>query len=134
MKNATLNFALTLAIICCIANTLSAQRIVEWKGGMPGQETNWNCARNWSTGQVPDIFSDVIIPDVSTTTFAAPVIKSGSFEVNSIELLSNAQLTIGVGAELSVTLSDNGFGNPKGLNVKGMLLTKDSSGINIAKK
>ena len=102
MKNVLLSIATAFALLFGLATTLSAQNTVVWKGGTPGQENNWNCPKNWSKYKVPDEFSDVVIPDVSSTTHATPVIKSGTFEVNSIQIQSNAQLTIESGARLVV--------------------------------
>lgn len=78
-----------------------------WKGGTPGQETNWHCPKNWSTGTVPDVFSDVVIPDVSTTTRALPEIRSGEVEVNRLTIAHNAGLSLAEAAQL-VVLEDMG--------------------------
>ncbi len=73
-----------------------------WKGGAPGLENDWNCPKNWSAFRVPDAFTDVIIPDASSTTQAPPVIQSGQLEVNSLFMETNAQLTIRESAQLVV--------------------------------
>lgn len=73
---------------------LFAQQAVIWKGGTTGKEVNWNEARNWSNNKVPNKFSDVVNPDVSTITFAAPIIAGGSVELNSIQILSNGRLRV----------------------------------------
>ncbi|MBK6929787.1 MAG: hypothetical protein IPH12_02625 [Saprospirales bacterium] len=57
----------TLATIALLlsaagATLLNAQKINTWKGGFPGQETNWSCPRNWSLGTVPDWACQVVIP------------------------------------------------------------------------
>lgn len=89
MKILVILFTLTFS-----TNLLFAQQFASWQGGTPGQETNWNEARNWSNYKVPDAFSNVLIPDVSTTTFSAPVIEDGIVELNSILIESNAQLQV----------------------------------------
>jgi hypothetical protein len=127
MKSTIQTIATALSLLFCFANAATAQNKVTWKGGAPGQETNWNCPKNWSNYRVPDEFSDVVIPDVSTTSLAAPVIKSGSFEVNSIQLLSNASLTIGQDAQLVVHNTENGFAQEGGLQLKGSLLLLDNT-------
>lgn len=91
--------ALSLAL--ATAGTL-AQKINTWKGGTPGRETNWNCPKNWNANAVPDAFSDVVIPDVSTSTHAMPVIRSGRFEANALLVRAGAHLTIETGAMLVV--------------------------------
>ena len=68
-------------------------------------KTDWYCPQNWSTSTVPDEFSNVIIPDVSTSTFAMPVIMTGSVEINELYIQPNASLTISGKAALCV------FGN-----------------------
>jgi hypothetical protein len=127
MKNTILATAAFAALSICFANTLSAQAKVTWKGGTPGQPNAWNCPKNWSNHRVPDEFSDVVIPEVSSTTLAAPVIKSGQFEVNSIQLQPNAQLTIGAGAQLLVYSIGNGLEKGEGLRLKGSLLILENA-------
>ncbi len=87
MKSLVLFFTLFFMTI-----TGSAQQLVTWVGGTPGKTTNWHEARNWSNNKVPDQFTHVLIPDVSFSSFAEPVINSGIAEVASITLVSNAQL------------------------------------------
>lgn len=86
-----------------------SQKTNTWKGGTPGQETEWNCPKNWSAYSVPDEFTDVLIPDVSTTTLANPVLRYGSFEINSLFLESDARLTIKEDARLLVYVSAIGI-------------------------
>lgn len=93
----------SLFLVFCV--NVFSQKITIWKGGTPGQENNWNCPKNWSTSQVPDDFCNVVIPNVSTTTFAYPVIYKGDMEVNALFLEYGAYLTIEKEAQLVV------FGN-----------------------
>ncbi|MCY7328964.1 MAG: hypothetical protein LH618_10475 [Saprospiraceae bacterium] len=80
MKNALL-FATTLALLFIAQTTVHAQKTATWKGGAPGRSTDWMCAANWREGRLPNEFSAVIIPDVSTGSQAYPVIRSGEVEV-----------------------------------------------------
>lgn len=93
---------LLIAILTLSATITFAQQTVTWKGGTPGNETNWNEAKNWSNNRVPNIFSDVIIADVSTSTFSTPSIKGGTIELNSIYIASNAKLTVETNAKVIV--------------------------------
>jgi len=77
MKNTITSFATAFILFFSFSSAVLSQQSITWIGGTPGRTQDWNCAQNWSTGKVPDDFSDVTIPDVSTTTFAAPVINKG---------------------------------------------------------
>lgn len=79
-----------------------SQRAITWKGGTPGMQNEWFCPQNWSSTSLPNEFSDVIIPDVSSSTFAPPCIKEGNIQINSLRLQSNASLTIADDASLTV--------------------------------
>lgn len=78
-----------------------AQHVFTWKGGTPGQETNWNEPRNWSTYQVPDEFSHVVIKRLHTGHYAQPVIEQ-EVEVASIQVHTGASLTIKTGGQLLI--------------------------------
>ncbi|MBC7777574.1 MAG: hypothetical protein H7246_19225 [Phycisphaerae bacterium] len=93
MKNASFFFATTILVLFGFQTSLSAQRTATWKGGTPGRSTDWNCPTNWKEGRVPDEFSSVVIPDVSTSTFSYPVIHKGTVEIFSLECSSNVSLT-----------------------------------------
>ena len=80
----------------------NAQKSIVWKGGTPGKPTDWYCPTNWSTSSIPDEFSDVIIPDVSTSSFALPVIRYGNIEVNSVTILNQGILTLSKEATLII--------------------------------
>jgi len=84
-------------------------------------KNDWLCAQNWSTSSVPDEFSVVIIPDVSTTSFSFPVLRSGTVEVNSLIIHSNGSLTISKHA--AVVVHSNAEGNcEKNLYGEGQVL------------
>ena len=89
-----------------------SQKSIIWKGGTPGQKNEWYCAQNWSTHNVPDEFSDVIIPDVSTSSFAFPVIRSGKVEINSLFIQFNGSLTIA--KDVIMTVNENAEGCTEG--------------------
>ncbi|HSF88979.1 MAG TPA: hypothetical protein VLA46_06140 [Saprospiraceae bacterium] len=94
---------LALAILFALGTFIGfSQTTITWKGGTPGMENDWSCPQNWSSASLPNEFSDVIIPDVSSSTFAPPCIKEGSIEINSLRLQSNASLTIAYNASLTV--------------------------------
>ncbi len=102
MKSSALFFAplFSAALIFALSTSALAQKVATWKGGTPGQPTEWNCPKNWKEGQVPNEFSQVVIPDVSTSTFSNPVLASGAVEVWSILIHSGASLRIGKKARL----------------------------------
>ena len=96
-------FATACAVFALVlSNDAFAQRTIVWKGGTPGQETNWHCPQNWSSYRLPDEFSNVVIPDVSSTTQADPVIRGSRVEVNALRIESRALLTIATDACLVV--------------------------------
>lgn len=83
-----------LFVLLTFATTFaSAQITANWKGGTPGQETNWNYAKNWSNNQVPNEFTHVVIADNNTGYVAMPVINS-YVAVASLQIKPNASLTI----------------------------------------
>jgi hypothetical protein len=122
LNTISINFTVTFLMI---STTIFSQQTAVWKGGYPGQPSEWNCPKNWSNFKVPDAFSHVIIPDVSSTSLANPVIKNCSVEVNSIFLQSNAKLIIEKDAQLVVNDAQNGFGNESGLILRGTLINTD---------
>ena len=93
---------LALALFLFFSMTVEAQKSITWKGGAPGMENDWNCYKNWSNHRVPDEFSDVIIPDVTTTSFASPILHDGKVEVNSLTIGPRASLKIQKAAQLVV--------------------------------
>ncbi len=94
------NIFFVAAIILISQTALLAQKTATWKGGTPGKPAEWNCASNWKEGRVPNEFSQVIIPDVSASTFNNPVLASGEMEVWSILIHSGASLRISKNARL----------------------------------
>jgi len=120
-----------MLLLLAVGNS-HAQRSITWKGGTPGMKNDWFCPQNWSTSSVPDEFSDVIIPDVSTSTFATPVIKSGEVEINSLQILSNGKLTIDKTATVVVINRVTGLTS---INIQGegRLILEDHSNQGFAK-
>lgn len=100
---------------------LSAQKVATWKGGTPGRNTDWYCATNWIEGRVPNEFSQVIIPDVSTTTSSAPVLGSGEVEVFSLLIHSGASLRIAKNARLIARDQEEDVAWGEGLLLEGMM-------------
>lgn len=86
-----------------LSSLLAAQKMNTWKGGMPGQENNWHCAKNWSNGHVPTVFECVVIPDVSTGSGHYPVISSEAGEIYALRILSGANLLIRPKGRLSLS-------------------------------
>lgn len=78
MKNLILITLFTIGTYCA-----QGQKSTTWRGGTPGHEKEWNCNKNWSSGKVPDTFSDVVIPDCSSIGNFYPIIKF-PIEYNSI--------------------------------------------------
>jgi len=97
------NILFFAALILVSQTTLLAQKTATWKGGTPGKPTDWNCAANWKEGRVPNEFSQVIIPDVSSSTFSNPVLASGEVEIWSLVIHTGASLRIGKKARLIAT-------------------------------
>jgi hypothetical protein len=58
---------------------------------------------------VPNEFSNVVIPDVSTTTQAPPTLHAGQVEIKALLLQSGALLTVGASAELTIFDSVEGI-------------------------
>lgn len=92
---------LAILLLSLISTATIAQQTVIWKGGTPGKETSWNEARNWSTYNVPDEDTDVVIKALHTGHHAQPVIDD-LVEVRSIELHTGASLTIEVEGRLLI--------------------------------
>jgi hypothetical protein len=84
---------LIIALLTLTSTIAIAQNTVTWKGGTPGNETNWNESKNWSNNQVPDEFTNIIIKALNTGHFAQPVV-SENVEVASIEIQAGAKLTV----------------------------------------
>jgi len=105
MKSRLLLSALFLSVLLANSLSLRAQKTVYWKGGTPGMESNWNCPGNWSSNTVPDVFSNVIIPDVSSRSRVYPVFSSKGAEINKLTLEAGSSLTIQKGSCLVVSES-----------------------------
>ena len=103
----TINF---LVILFCLTfgfqPLTNAQRTTTWKGGTPGRPSDWYCSTNWKEGREPDEFSNVIIPDVSTSTFFYPVLRSGEVEILSLLIQPRASITISENARLIIIEQD----------------------------
>ena len=116
----------SLALILVFSTNLFSQITTTWKGGAPGMETDWYCAKNWSNYAVPDAFSNVVIPAVSTTSLSSPVIKAGKVEVNTLFLETTATFTVEEGAQL-VVFDKAGSFLPSNFQPKGRLFLLDET-------
>jgi hypothetical protein len=95
-----------IALFSLVTLNVHAQKTATWKGGTPGRKSDWSCPSNWKEGRVPNVFSNVVIPDVSTSTFSYPVIQEGEIEVQSLYTAPGARITIKNKARLIVLESD----------------------------
>ena len=84
---------LIIVLLTLATSLASAQITANWKGGSPGQETNWNYAKNWSNNQVPDEFTHVVIAIEMIGHLAQPVINDYA-SVATVKLHSGSSLTI----------------------------------------
>jgi hypothetical protein len=84
-----------------------------------GRPNDWNCATNWLENRVPDEFSNVVVPNVATSTASAPVISAGDFEVNALWVAADAHIYITRSASLTVLETAVGI-DPS--SVKGILI------------
>jgi hypothetical protein len=94
------HFIALIALFSLISLNIKAQKTTIWKGGTPGKPTEWYCPTNWKEGRLPDEFSHVIIPDVSTSTFSYPRIKNATIVVASVQCMPGAKLELGRNAWL----------------------------------
>lgn len=115
---------LLIVLLTMASTSLMAQNTVIWIGGTPGNETSWDEPKNWSNHHVPNEFSNVYIPDVSTSTFSNPTIKNGVIELNSLQIVSTAKLTINKMAKLIVHGSAEGV-FAANVDIKGSFIVWD---------
>ncbi|MBI1227536.1 MAG: hypothetical protein GC192_20050 [Bacteroidetes bacterium] len=125
MKTNQFFFATICMFLFGSLTQIQAQKINIWKGGTPGQTTNWNCPKNWSANQVPDAFQTVIVPDVTTGSGFYPCINEEGPEVNALVLESGASLTITRDGALEVIALMEEFGS---------CATKVEGSLNLPKK
>ncbi len=94
-------------LFCIYQLIANAQIDAIWKGGSPGRETDWHFVPNWSTSRIPDEFSIVIIPDVSSASGNFPVISKNAGQINALIIESGANLTIPKSGSLAVESNEN---------------------------
>ncbi len=87
-------FLCLLALLTLFNLASKAQKIATWKGGQAGRPSDWYCPSNWKEGRVPNEFSAVYIPDVSTSSCSYPIILEGVVEVSSFECAPSAHLIL----------------------------------------
>lgn len=106
-KSNRMNKSIAIIALFFLVNlSAHAQKTATWKGGTPGRKSDWNCPSNWKEGRLPNEFSAVTIPDVSTSTFSYPVIQEGEIEVQSLYTAPGARITLKNKARLVVLESD----------------------------
>ncbi len=119
-------FPALVALLTLSTAQLFSQKTIEWKGGFPGHETDWACPQNWSGNTVPNEFSDVIIPDVSTQSRALPVIKSGSVAVRSLSVDAGSIVFVSKGAGLLI-FGWGQFEDPASIRAEGRFRVLDET-------
>ena len=137
MKKSSLFFTALIALLLGFQSSLSAQKTATWKGGFPGQETNWACARNWSLNIVPDGNCHVVIPALLSQKKNYPVLSSTDEEVYSLVIESNAELSIlpsGKLIILGLSPFDKPFWNAGTLILSGTLVFPNVGSDSIAKR
>jgi hypothetical protein len=82
--------------------SLMAQIQTVWLGGTPGRETRWECSKNWKNNKVPDEFSDVLIPDVSSGSLVFPELDDQTVAINSLRIEGGGRFVIGPHAVLTI--------------------------------
>ena len=102
---------------------ITAQNTVTWIGGTPGQETNWDEPRNWSTNHVPNEDSNVVIALSNSSHNAQPIIKN-DVEVVSIQILSGGNLTVSEYVKLTVS---GAYNYSEGISLHGGNLTNNGT-------
>ncbi len=115
---------LIIFLLLLSSTLLLAQKSITWVGGTPGNETSWDEPKNWSSHHVPNEFSNVYIPDVSTSSYSNPIIKGGIIELNSLQIESTAKLTIQKMAKVIVYGNAEGF-YANNFEIKGSFIVLD---------
>jgi hypothetical protein len=134
MRTRSFFIVLVSCFILIHSFSAQAQRIVFWKGGTPGLESAWNCPKNWSNHAVPDEFSNVIIPDVSTRSGKYPVISKKDAVVNFLTLQAGASLTISKNGALNIQTGFERHGVQQLKVEGGMILHFDYAAKNAKKQ
>lgn len=93
-------------LLLFIVLSLNGQNLIVWKGGFPGQESEWNLPQNWEGNQLPDEDSYVIIKWINSGHNAQPILNSFT-KITSLEVHADAQLVIGQQGELVIDGSYN---------------------------
>jgi len=89
----------------CGANTVGESEdytvIITTEGWM-GTSPVWDIPQNWSTGKVPDLATDVFIPDHPYHGDVFPIIN-GEAKMRDLGISTNAMLTIRPGSQVTVS-------------------------------
>jgi len=127
----TASFFALITLICFFAQQANAQKTTYWKGGTPGHENDWFCARNWTSGDVPNEFSNVVISDQTSQNHSSPVIRRGSVSINTLRIEGIASLEIGAAAQV-VVYEEFFVTNPKQFTPKGRFWAPNYVKTNVA--
>lgn len=106
---------LIIVSLCLISTFLTAQDTHVWKGGTPGNETNWNEPKNWNNHEVPSEDSYVVIPFHNSGHFSQPEI-SNQVIIAALELQSNAELKVKPSGKLII---DGTYTYSEGISIYG---------------
>jgi len=77
--------------------------------GWRGQNNIWNVSQNWTSGSVPDINTDVYIPEHPVFGDIYPVIAADA-DMKDLEVAANAQLTIKTGTAVTISGDVTNYG------------------------
>jgi hypothetical protein len=95
MQSKKLIAIFSLSYYCILAEaSLFGQTQVIWKGGTPGRETKWECPKNWVGNKLPDEFSNVLIPDIVSSSNSFPELDDADVSINSLRIEGESILNI----------------------------------------
>ena len=107
---------LSVLVILCLSMNAYSQKLIQWIGGHPGQETKWECPANWDNNKLPDELSDVMISNQSSHGNFYPIVNS-IVKINSLQLLDKTYLNIGPKAVIHImNTKEYGFLNLGSIN------------------
>ena len=82
---------------------------VTWSGSLGNDD--WDTGSNWNFGYAPNDNDNVIIPDVTGSSFLQPVITSTNITVADLEISASATLEVGDGSTLDIDGDYDNLGN-----------------------
>ena len=111
----------TFVALIALPLFLNAQKTVIWRGGAPGQETDWTVGKNWSTNHMPWTDDIVIIPNLDTQGRSYPVINSRVPRIGAMVIHDKAKLILTDDAILEI---DGSWNNTYGIHLVGSIKNK----------